>query len=109
MVLSRRQEFKKPYSGYANKPDMRRSWELPVHVSSMSESINPIPEEPPEPLCFSIDLQPVEDLVPEHDRSPEVISVDLLNVKDILPRIPAAVPTPSDGKSTRSPSSGTTS
>ena len=73
--------------------NMRRSWELPVHISSTSESINPIPEVPPEPLRFSIDLQPVEDLVPEHDRSPGVISVDLFNAKDILPRIPAAVPT----------------
>ena len=61
----------------------------------MSESSNPIPEEPPEPLYFSIDLQPVEDLVPEHDPSPGIIAVDLLNAEDILPRIPEAVPTPS--------------
>ena len=67
------------------------------HPSSMSESSNPIPEEPPEPLSFSIDLQPVEDLVPEHDPSPGIISFDLLNAEpeDVLPPIPEAVPTPS--------------
>jgi hypothetical protein len=67
------------------------------YASPMSESSNPIPEEPPEPLSISIDLQPVEDLVPEHDPSPGIIAVDLLNAQDILPpsRISEAVPTPS--------------
>jgi hypothetical protein len=60
----------------------------------MSESSSFIPEIPPEPLSFYIDLELIDSLVPEDDPSPKIIAIDLLNVEDILPPVPEAVPTP---------------
>ena len=58
-----------------------------------------IPEEPPEPLSFEIDLFPLHELldpIPEHCPQPVSLDIDLHPLSDLVPPIPDVAPeTPS--------------
>jgi len=68
---------------------------IPPIDKSTNDRTQPPPMVPPEPLSFSIDLFPLQDVVdqvPQHDPQPQYLSIDLRPLHKPSPAVPDTPP-----------------